>query len=122
MDKIFSTKLRKDNDRKLMPRPSKVHWDFSSPLSLFHGIEMPVDAEVAHKEFQRLMEDELPLGKVVDVAVGEDSPLHDAFDWDDKRAARMFRLLQAADLMAGVVDEQGESLYMRVDEDEEETA
>lgn len=59
---------------------------------------IPVDAQVAGEELERIRvsrNGRLTQDDVVQEAKAKDSPLHPAFEWNDKKAAHQYRLTQA---------------------------
>lgn len=69
-----------------------------------NGAHQKIDAQVAGERLEdlRVENDGLTARVVLDDAKSESSPLHEAFEWDDARAADEYRLEQARDLMASV--------------------
>ena len=62
------------------------------------GSHIAIDPQVVGDELKQLERKRAGKLKPVDVvqeAHSKNSPLHDAFDWDDKAAADKFRIVQA---------------------------
>lgn len=71
------------------------------------------------EELERIKKEKgLTASNVVDEAKGEDNPLHDEFEWDDKKAGRKWREQQARVLIVTVdvekVGDQRVSNYLNV--------
>lgn len=65
------------------------------------GFVCPVAPEAAYREFQAV---ERRLGRlepeaVVERAADPQNPLHPAFEWDDRRAAHLYRVAQAKEMI-----------------------
>lgn len=72
-----------------------------------------VDAQTAGNELERIrsVHNGLTPEAVVDESRPEDAPLHPVFQWDDKEAAKKYRLIQAQQLIRSitiVVEHPGE--------------
>lgn len=66
---------------------------------------IPVDAQTAGKEMERIYNRD---GSITPEAVVEDSvdpsaPLHNCFEWDDKKAAHKYRVTQAQGIIRAIV-------------------
>lgn len=81
------------------------------------GSRLPLDAQVAGKELHRLQRqnDGITPPAVVESAKDDASPLHPAFEWDDRAAAYEYRLTQARYLLRSLVitDPTGEEQTIR---------
>ena len=68
------------------------------------GTHPKVEAQAAgeHLEALRAASGALTARLVVDDAKAAESPLHEAFEWDDSKAADEYRLVQAREIMRGV--------------------
>lgn len=86
-----------------------------------------VDAETAGKELARLSNrGSLTPAAVVAASKPEDAPLHDAFEWDDAKAASEHRLNQARGLIRAVcvvyeAEEEPRPVYVHVTTEESAT-
>ena len=68
------------------------------------GFRCPVKAEVAGEVMQRLeSEGRLTPANLVDEARPEDSPMHKAFEWNDEKAAEIYRRQQATQMIRAIV-------------------
>jgi len=64
----------------------------------------PVDAQIAGAELERISAARgLSPEAVVEENTPEDAPLHSCFEWDDKRAAGLYRVSQAGEIIRAVV-------------------
>ena len=69
------------------------------------GSKISLDAQVIGKELESLRKQndgKLTKEIVVAVARSKNSPLHDAFEWDDDKAAEQYRLQQAGYIIRSV--------------------
>jgi hypothetical protein len=69
-------------------------------------VSIPVDAQVAGDEIQRITKEKggvLKASDVVEAAKPKRSPLHPAFEWDDTKAARSYREDQARHMIRSIV-------------------
>lgn len=66
---------------------------------------IPVDAQTAGEELQRIYEDrgELSPAHIVDESRSGDAPLHPCFEWDNEVAAEKYRQTQAAQIVRSIV-------------------
>lgn len=75
------------------------------------GSRFPVDADIAHKEIERIRikngGEALP-EDVVEAASKARNPLHKAFEWDDSIAANEHRLATARKILHSIVVVRGE--------------
>ena len=64
-----------------------------------------VDANVAGKELERIYKryGKIEPSVLVEESRPEDAPLHDCFEWDDEKAAKLYRDSQARRLICNVV-------------------
>lgn len=64
-----------------------------------------VDANVAGKELERIYkrDGKIEPSVLVEESRPEDAPLHDCFEWDDKKAADAYRKSQARGIMCNVM-------------------
>ena len=72
------------------------------------GFGWRVDPEVAGKHLDKLAEErngELTPDIIVDDARSKNSPLHNCFDWDNKKAGDKWRLHQARQLIGSIIVE-----------------
>ena len=68
------------------------------------GFRCPVKAQVAGEVMQRLeSEGKLTPANLVEEARPEDSPIHKAFEWDDAKAAEIYRRQQATKMIRAIV-------------------
>lgn len=69
------------------------------------GRSAPVTAQAIGEEMERLGANDLPVAptELVEVSRPEDAPLHPAFEWNDERAAELYRVDQARSLIRSVV-------------------
>ena len=68
------------------------------------GFRCSVKAEVAGEVMQRLeSEGRLTPANLVDEARPEESPMHKAFEWDDAKAAEIYRRHQATQMIRAIV-------------------
>lgn len=81
---------------------------------------VPVDAQVAGKEFERLYQQNGRLAPkdVVEASRDENAPLHGCFEWNDSVAAEKYREHQAGDIIRCLVvteqkDKQSEPIEAR---------
>lgn len=76
-----------------------------------------VDANVAGSELERIYkrDGKIEPSVIVEESRPDDAPLHDCFEWDDERAAQMYRERQARCMVANVVKvgEPREDTYTR---------
>lgn len=79
-----------------------------------------MDAQIAGSELERIRvknNGRLDNGDVVEAARDKKSPLHPAFEWDDKKAASAYRLDQAGSLIRAIdviiVKDEGEAKPIR---------
>lgn len=67
------------------------------------GARAPVSAQVAGEVCERLSsEGRLTASELVDVSRPEDAPLHNAFEWNDAKAAERYRETQASYIIRSV--------------------
>lgn len=68
------------------------------------GFRANVPAEVAGRECERLAKEHRLTGRdLVEESRPEDAPLHRYFEWDDTKAAELYRERQGRDLIAHIV-------------------
>lgn len=70
------------------------------------AVSIPVDPQVAGEELEKIrirQNGRLESEDVVSAARPADSPLHPAFEWNDKKAAEKWRLEQAGHLIRSIV-------------------
>ena len=69
-----------------------------------------VSARVAGEECERLAAspEGLSPSSLLDASRSPNAPLHDCFEWDDDKAAELYRLKQAGDLIRNIVIEREE--------------
>jgi hypothetical protein len=71
----------------------------------YRSIDLPVPADVAGPELERIWSKHgkrLEPAHVVEAARPAKAPLHPSFNWDDKSAAKQFRLQQARQLIRSI--------------------
>lgn len=66
---------------------------------------MPVDAQTAGNELQRIYERDgvIEPETVVDESQTPSAPLHSCFEWDDEKAAHKYRITQAQNIIRAIV-------------------
>ena len=66
---------------------------------------MPVDAQMAGNELQRIYEryGVIEPEKVVEESAAPSAPLHNCFEWDDAKAAHKYRITQAQNIIRAIV-------------------
>ena len=61
----------------------------------------PIKAEQAAYELNKLKE--ITPERVVSLAKNKSNPLHNCFEWDDKKAAKGYRILQAEKIIRSII-------------------
>jgi len=87
------------------------------------GFRAKVDPEIAGEQFDRLAsEGRLNAEEVVKENTPVDAPLHNEFEWNNDKAAELFRKRQARDLMSHLVfinveepEQKPQRCYFRID-------
>lgn len=66
---------------------------------------MPVDAQTAGNELQRIYERDgvIEPETVVEESKSPSAPLHSCFEWDDEKAAHKYRITQAQNIIRAIV-------------------
>ena len=66
---------------------------------------MPVDAQTAGNELQRIYERDgvIEPETVVEESENPSAPLHSCFEWDDEKAAHKYRITQAQNILRAIV-------------------
>lgn len=66
---------------------------------------MPVDAQTAGNELQRIYERDgvIEPETVVEESKNPSAPLHSCFEWDDEKAAHKYRITQAQGIIRAIV-------------------
>lgn len=66
---------------------------------------MPVDAQTAGNELQRIYERDgvIEPETVVEESENPSAPLHSCFEWDDEKAAHKYRITQAQNIIRAIV-------------------
>ena len=72
---------------------------------MYVGRQWGVSAQIAGEELERIeaRDGEITPRAVVEEARPEDSKLHNAFEWDDEKAAEQYRISQARQLIRCIV-------------------
>lgn len=68
-------------------------------------MELPIDPQVAGEELQKLRDEkgEVDAATVIETARSKKSPLHGIFEWNDGKAANIYRRQQAEQLIKALV-------------------
>ena len=75
----------------------KARWSFDSK-----GIFGGADASIVAEEISEISESPTPK-EVVEYAKNENTELHKCFEWDDKKAAEHYRVVQARQVLRSIV-------------------